>query len=253
VECRARANAFAVVGFIVGLTRTSHGGGAVDIAYHVTVLPLLLLTVVILLRRRRDDATSEVCVPREVETMANLIYSAITSLDGYVADADGSFNWSAPDEEVHRFINDLERPVDMYLYGRRMYEVLSAWETMETAGEPPVIQEYAQIWRAAAKIVYSKTLGTTSSARTRIERDFDPDAVRELKASVKGDISVGGPTLAAQAIKAELVDELHLFVSPVVVGGGNPSLPDDVRLELELLNEHRFGNGVVHLHYRTTT
>jgi dihydrofolate reductase len=183
--------------------------------------------------------------------MANLIYSAITSVDGYVADEDGNFDWSAPDEEVHSFVNDLERSVGTYLYGRRMYEVMSAWETMKTADEPSVIQDYAQIWRAADKVVYSKTLMTPSTARTRIERDFDPDAVRELKASLGRDISVGGPALADQAIKAGLVEEIHLFVSPIVVGGGKRSLPDDVRLELELLDERRFGNGVIYLRYRS--
>jgi dihydrofolate reductase len=181
---------------------------------------------------------------------AKLIYSAITSLDGYVADRDGRFDWSAPDEEVHGFLNDLERSVGTHLYGRRMYEVLRAWETMETNGEPAVIQDYAEIWRAVDKVVYSTTLETASTARTRIERSFDPGAVRELKASAGRDLGVGGPDLAGQAIKAGLVDELHLFVSPVVVGGGKGSLPDDVRLQLELMDEHRFGNGVIHLHYR---
>jgi dihydrofolate reductase len=185
--------------------------------------------------------------------MAKLIYSAITSLDGYVADEEGKFDWSAPDEEVHSFVNDLERPVGTHLYGRRMYEVLSAWETMDTLAEPPVIKDYAEIWQAADKIVYSKTLETVSSARTRIDRDFDPEAVRQLKAQAECDLSVGGPDLAAQAIKAGLVDEYHLFVNPVVVGGGNQALPNDVRVNLELLDERRFRNGVVHLHYRTRT
>ena len=185
--------------------------------------------------------------------MAKLIYSAITSLDGYVADEDGNFDWAAPDEEVHSFVNDLERPVGTYLYGRRIYEVMVAWETMDTVADHPSVQDYAEIWQAADKIVYSKTLETVSSARTRLERDFDPEAVRQLKASAGRDISVGGPELAALAIKAGLVDELHLLVSPVVVGGGNRSLPHNVRLNLELLAERRFGNGVVHLHYRTRT
>jgi dihydrofolate reductase len=185
--------------------------------------------------------------------MAKLIYSAITSLDGYVADEDGNFDWAEPDEEVHTFVNDLERSVGTYLYGRRMYEVMRAWETMTFADQPPFIQDYAEIWRAADKIVYSKTLETVSSARTRIERDFDPDAVRQLKASAGRDISVGGPGLAAHAIKAGLVDEYHLFVAPMVVGGGTQSLPNDVRLKLELLDERRFDNGVVYLRYRTGT
>jgi dihydrofolate reductase len=180
---------------------------------------------------------------------AKLIYSAITSLDGYVADEEGNFDWAAPDEEVHSFVNDLERPVGTYLYGRRMYEVLAAWETMDTIGQPSVIQDYAEIWREADKIVYSTTLETAASARTRIERSFDPDAVLQMKSSAGRDLSVGGPDLAAQAIKAGLVDELHLFVSPILVGGGKQSLPDNVRLKLELLDERRFGNGVIHLHY----
>jgi dihydrofolate reductase len=166
-----------------------------------------------------------------------------------VADEDGEFGWAAPDEEVHGFINDLERTIGTYLYGRRMYEVMGVWETMDTVDQPAVIRDYAEIWRAADKIVYSKTLETAAGPRTRIERDFDPDVVRQVKASVGHDLSVGGPDLAAQAIKAGLVDELHLFVTPIVVGGGKQSLPDGVRLKLELLDERRFGNGVVHLHY----
>ena len=186
--------------------------------------------------------------------MAKLIYSAITSLDGYIADTDGNFGWAKPDEEVHSFVNDLERPVGTYLYGRRMYEVMVAWETADTfADHPPFVRDYAEIWQATDKIVYSKTLEPVSSARTRLEREFDSDAVRQMKASAGRDITVGGPNLAAQAIKAELVDEVHLLVSPIVVGGGNPALPDDVRVELELLDERRFANGVVHVHYRIRT
>jgi len=186
--------------------------------------------------------------------MAKLIYSAITSLDGYIADEDGNFDWAEPDEEVHTFVNDLERPVGTYLYGRRMYEVMVAWETADTlADQPPFTQDFAQIWRAADKIVYSTTLETVSSARTRIERDFDPEAVRQMKAAAGRDLSVGGPDLAAQAFKAGLVDECHLFLAPIVVGGGNQSLPSNVRVKLELLDERRFGNGMVHLRYRTRT
>ncbi|HXI95373.1 MAG TPA: dihydrofolate reductase family protein [Candidatus Acidoferrum sp.] len=185
--------------------------------------------------------------------MAQLIYSAITSLDGYVADEAGKFDWAEPAEDVHAFVNDLERPVGTYLYGRRMYEVMAAWEAIPgLADEPYVIQDYSAIWRAADKIVYSRTLKAVSSCRTRIEHDFDPDAVRRMKTSAVRDISVGGPHLAAQALKAGLVDELHLFVTPFVVGGGNPALPDGVRLKLELVDERRFGSGVVHLHYRLT-
>jgi dihydrofolate reductase len=175
------------------------------------------------------------------------------SLDGYVADEDGKFDWGEPDEEVHAFVNDLERPVGTYLYGRRMYEVMRAWETLDLADQPRAIGDFAEIWRAADKIVYSKTLETVPSPRTRIERDFDPEAVRRLKAAADRDLTVGGPELAAHAFSAGLVDELHLFLAPIVVGGGKQSLPDDVRLELELLDERRFGNGMVHLRHRTRT
>jgi len=183
--------------------------------------------------------------------MAKLIYTAIMSLDGYVADEDGNFDWAEPDEEVHAFVNDLERPIGTYLYGRRLYEVMVAWETI--TDEQPFIRDYAEIWRAADKIVYSRSLETVSSERTRIERSFDADAVRQMKASADRDISVGGPTLAAPAIRAGLVDEIHLFLAPAVVGGGTRALPDDVRSKLELLDERRFDNGTVHLHYRTAS
>jgi dihydrofolate reductase len=184
--------------------------------------------------------------------LAKLIYSAIASLDGYVEDEHGMFDWAAPDDEVFAFVNELERPIGTYLYGRRMYETMRYWETAHTvANQPRAVQDYTTIWQAADKIVYSKTLEKVSSARTRIERRFDPEAVRQMKARAGRDISVGGPDLAAQAIKAGLVDEYHLFLVPVVVGGGKRSLPDDVRFELELLDERRFGNGTVHLHYRT--
>ena len=186
--------------------------------------------------------------------MAKLIYSGITSLDGYVADDDGNFDWSVPDEELHTFVNDLERPIGTYLYGRRMYEVMVYWATAHTlADQPAFVRDFTDIWQAADKIVYSTTLETVSSARTRIERDFDPDAVRQMKAAAGRDITVGGPDLAAQAIKAGLVDECHLFITPIVVGGGKHFLPNNVRLRLELLDQRRFGNGVVHLHYRTRT
>jgi dihydrofolate reductase len=181
--------------------------------------------------------------------VAKLVYAAITSLDGYVADEDGNFDWAAPDEEVHAFVNDLERPIGTYLYGRRMYEVMSVWETMELADEPPVMHDYAGIWRAADKIVYSTTVHDVSTSRTRLERTFDPAAIRELKAQAKRDLSIGGPTLAARAFAAGLIDECHLFLTPISVGGGTRSLPQGVRVKLELLDERRFGNGVVHLHY----
>jgi dihydrofolate reductase len=183
--------------------------------------------------------------------VAKLIYSAIASLDGYVADEDGNFDWAEPDEEVHRFVNDLERPVGTYLYGRRMYEVMAFWETAGGADQPPFARDYAEIWRSADKIVYSKTLERVSSAKTRIERDFDPDAVRQLKETADQDLTVGGPDLAGQALAAGLVDECQFFVAPVVVGGGTRALPDGVRLDLELLDERRFGSGVVYLRYRT--
>jgi dihydrofolate reductase len=173
--------------------------------------------------------------------VGKLIYSAIASLDGYIEDESGKFDWAAPDDEVHAFINELERPVGTYLYGRRMYETMVAWETVDS-------HPYAEIWRAAEKIVYSRTLESVASARTRIDREFDPEAVRRLKE--EGDVSVGGPALAAEAIRAGLVDEYHLFLIPVLVGGGKRALPDGVRLELELLGERLFESGVVYLRYR---
>jgi dihydrofolate reductase len=185
--------------------------------------------------------------------MTKLIYSAITSLDGYIEDEDGNFDWAAPDEEVHAFVNDLQRPVGTYLYGRRMYETMVYWETAHTVADHPVERDYAQIWQVAEKVVYSKTLETASSARTRIERAFDPDAIRQMKASAERDISVGGSGLAAQAFGAGLVDELYLFVAPIVVGGGKPALPEGVRVKLELLDERSFGNGMAYLHYGTRT
>jgi dihydrofolate reductase len=183
--------------------------------------------------------------------MANLIYGTIQSVDGYVADEDGTFDWAEPDEEVHAFINDLERPIGTHLYGRRMYEVMVAWETL--SGPERVIQDYAEIWRAADKVVYSRTLTSTSSSRTRIERDFDPDTVRQMKESADRDLTVGGSDLAAQAIKAGLVDEVQLFLAPTVVGGGTRSLPDGIRLDLELTDERRFEGGMVFLRFRTRT
>ena len=166
-----------------------------------------------------------------------MIYSAITSLDGYVADRAGNFEWAAPDEEVHSFVNDLERTVGTYLFGRRMYETMAVWETMDVAGEPRAMREYAEIWRAADKVVYSTTLDSVSTSRTRLERSFDPEAVRQMKASTASDIGVGGHHLAAHAFAAGLVDECRLFLTPIVVGGGTPSSPHDVRIELELLDE----------------
>jgi dihydrofolate reductase len=182
--------------------------------------------------------------------VAKLIYSALASLDGYVEDSGGKFEWAAPDEEVHAFVNDLERPIGTYLYGRRMYETMAVWETLGTSGdERAVTRDFAKLWRAAEKIVYSRTLRTPSSTRTRIEHEFDPAAIRRLKRSSAKDITVGGAQLAGEAMAAGLVDECHLFLSPVLVGGGKRALPDDVRVRLELLDEHRFASGVVHLHY----
>jgi dihydrofolate reductase len=182
--------------------------------------------------------------------MAKLIYSAIASLDGYVEDKNGKFDWAAPDDEVHAFVNDLERPIGTHLYGRRMYETMVFWETFSTsADQSAVARDFAEIWRAAEKIVYSRTLQTLSSERTRVERDFDAPAVRRLKQSSAHDITIGGAELAGEAIAAGLVDELHLFLCPIVVGGGKRALPDGVRAQLELLTEHRFRSGVVHLCY----
>jgi dihydrofolate reductase len=183
--------------------------------------------------------------------MAKLIYSAAASLDGYVADRDGKWDWSRPDEEVHSFINDLQRPLRTHLYGRRMYEVLSAWEDLDLSDEPGYIAEFAEIWRNMDKIVFSRTLPDVSTSRTRLERSFDPEAVRELKASAETDLVVGGPELAGQAMQAGLVDEIHLFLAPAVVGGGKRVLSEGLRLDLELLEQRRFRNGTVHLHYRT--
>jgi dihydrofolate reductase len=179
--------------------------------------------------------------------MGRLIASSLASLDGYVADADGRFEWAAPDAEVHAAVNDLERQVGTMLLGRRMYEVLAVWETMDDP--EPVMADFAQIWRAAEKVVYSTTLEQPSTARTRIERTFDPEAVRALKAGTDRDLSVGGPHLAAQAFAAGLVDEVQLFLSPVIIGGGTRALPDGVRVGLALQDERRFGNGVVFLRY----
>jgi dihydrofolate reductase len=183
--------------------------------------------------------------------MAKMIYTAIASVDGYTEDADGKFDWAAPGADVHAFINDLERPIGTYLYGRRMYETMAPWETdAGLAAKSEVMRDFAQIWQAAEKIVYSRTLDRASTERTRIEREFDPEAVRDLKTSEGSDVEVGGPELAAHAFKAGLVDECHLFLAPIAVGRGKSALPDDLRLELELLDQRRFDSGMVHLHYR---
>lgn len=183
--------------------------------------------------------------------MAELIYSAIGSLDGFIEDRDGGFGWAVPDAEVHGYINDLERPIGTHLYGRRMYETMAVWETYGTEpGAEPEEAEYGELWRGLDKVVYSRTLDAVSTTRTRLERTFDADAVRSLKGAAEHDLSISGPNLAQHALRAGLVDVVHLFVFPIVVGGGKPGLPPDVQLDLELVDQRRFGNGVVHLHYR---
>jgi len=184
--------------------------------------------------------------------MAKLVYTAITSLDGYIEDEEGRFGWAVPDAEVHTFVNDLERPIGTHLYGRRMYETMAVWQTVgDEPGVPAVEADFAEVWRALDKVVYSRTLDAVSTPRTRLEREFDPDAVRRIKESADRDISVSGPDLAQHAFAAGLVDAVNLFVFPVIVGGGKPGLPRGVRVELQLLDERRFGNGVVHMHHRT--
>jgi dihydrofolate reductase len=186
--------------------------------------------------------------------MANLIYSAIASLDGYIADEEGKFDWAEPDAEMHAFVNDLERDVGTHLYGRRMYETMAAWETDPAlAAHSEEMRDYARIWEAAEKIVYSRTLESAATRRTRIERSFDPEAVRQLKASAARDLTIGGPGLAAHAFRAGLIDECHLFLAPIIVGGGKRALPENLRQELDLVAEHRFESGVAHLHYRVSS
>jgi dihydrofolate reductase len=186
--------------------------------------------------------------------MAKLLYVMNVSLDGYIADEDGTLDWGAPGEEYYSFINNLLRPVGTYLYGRRLYELMAVWETdPAAAAQSPGTRAFAEIWQSADKVVYSRTLAAAATTRTRIERAFDPGAVRQLKAAAERDLTVGGPTLGAQAITAGLVDEYQLFVWPVVVGGGKRFLADRARFQLELLDECRVGNGVVYLRYRTQT
>jgi dihydrofolate reductase len=183
--------------------------------------------------------------------MTRLIYSAIASADGYVEDAAGGFDWAAPDEELLSLVNDLERPVGTYLYGRRMYETMRYWETDHTIpGQSPLVREFTGMWRAAEKIVFSTTLPSVTTARTRLERDFDPGLVRRLKSAAVRDITVGGADLAGQAMRAGLVDELQMFLVPTVVGGGKRALPDGVRADLDLLDTRRLASGAVYLHYR---
>ncbi|HUE58199.1 MAG TPA: dihydrofolate reductase family protein [Acidimicrobiales bacterium] len=183
--------------------------------------------------------------------MAKLIYASNVSLDGYIEDESGVFEWTAPDDEVLAFITDLVRPVGTYLYGRRLYDTMAVWEADPAlAAQSDLMGEFANVWQAADKVVYSTTLATVSTSNTRLERHFDPSAVHDLKASATSDLTVGGSNLAAQAFKAGLVDVCHLFIWPVVVGGGKPAMPTDTRIDLELLDERRFNNGVVHLRYR---
>lgn len=185
--------------------------------------------------------------------MALLTYTTIASLDGYVADKDGKFDWAMPDTEVHTFVNDLERLAGTYLYGRRIYEVMAYWETTPDRSQPAHIRDYAEIWQAADKIVYSTSLDAVTTTRTRLERRFDTEAVRRMKATADRDLTIAGPTLAGHALRAGLVDEYRTIVTPIVVGGGTPALPDDVRVPLELADERRFGNGMVYLRYRVRT
>jgi dihydrofolate reductase len=182
--------------------------------------------------------------------MARLIYSAIASLDGYVEDAGGHFDWAAPDEQVHSFVNDLERPIGTYLYGRRMYETLLPWETTPLNDQPAFAREFTEIWRGAEKIVYSRSLRSARSAKTTIERNFDPEAVRRLKAAAREDLTIGGADLAGQALRAGLVDELQFFAVPILVGGGKRWLPKGVHLDVQLEDTHRFANGTLYANYR---
>jgi dihydrofolate reductase len=186
--------------------------------------------------------------------MARLVYAALTSLDGYVADERGNFDWAAPSDEVHAFVNDLQRPIGTHLYGRRLYEVMRAWETMHTLlDQPVVVLDFAASWQAAEKVVYSRTLEAVSTARTRLERAFDPEEIRRMKLTSEWDLLIGGPELAAHAFAASLVDDVHLFLTPVIVGGGTRALPDHVRLDLELVDERRFADGTVYMHHRPAT
>ncbi len=184
--------------------------------------------------------------------MAKLIYSAIASLDGYIEDERGAFDWAVPDDEVFAFVNGLERPIGTYLYGRRMYETMVSWETLRLDGERQEIRDFAEIWRAAEKVVYSRTLQELSGARTRLERDFHPDSIARLKQAAARDITIGGAALAGQAFAAGLIDECHLFLNPIIVGGGKRALSGEGHVKLELMAEHRFRRGVVHLHYRVS-
>jgi dihydrofolate reductase len=183
--------------------------------------------------------------------MGELHYSAIASVDGYVADDLGNFDWATPDEEVHRFVNELERSIGTYLYGRRMYEVMRFWDAPDAVdGQPDHIREYAEIWRAADKIVFSSTLDDVTTDRTALERRLDPDAIDAVKSLAAKDVSIGGPTIAAAAFAAGLVDRCHLILAPAIVGGGTSAFPPGVRVQLELVDQRRFANGMTSLEYR---
>jgi dihydrofolate reductase len=182
--------------------------------------------------------------------MAKLVYSAITSLDGCIADEAGNIDWGAPDSDVFAFINDQEREFGTYLYGRRMYETMVYWETFEGSDDDPTELAFGEIWRAASKVVFSTTLEKPSSAKTRIERCFDPASIQRMKQTSERDISINGANLAGQAIEARLVDDIHLFITPVVIGGGKRALTANLQTNLDLLGVDRFQSGVIHLHYR---
>ena len=183
--------------------------------------------------------------------MAKLIYAMNTSLDGFISDEEGNFDWSEPDEELHTFFNELERPLGTHLYGRRLYETMAYWaDPPDLTEAPEYIRDFAEIWQDTDNVVYSRTLESASAPRTRIESEFDAEAVRAMKEDADADLSVGGPGLAAEALRAGLVDELHRVIHPVIVGGGTSWLPDGLRLDLELLEERRFAVGPVQLHYR---
>jgi dihydrofolate reductase len=182
--------------------------------------------------------------------LSNLVYAALMSLDGYIEDETGNFDWAMPDEELHSFINDLEQPIGTHLYGRRMYETMAVWQTIDGPDVSTVEAEFATGWRAVDKVVYSRTLDAVSTPRTRLEREFEPGAVQQMKDTAGRDISIGGPGLAQHAFEAGLVDEVHLFTFPIIIGGGKPALPHGVRLELQLLNERQFPKGVIYSHYR---
>lgn len=182
--------------------------------------------------------------------MGTLVYAANISLDGFLEDETGAFDWSVPDEDVHAFWNEHERHIGTSLYGRRMYETMRVWERDDwLTDEPPVVREYAEIWRDADKVVYSSSLAEVTTARTRIERRFEPEAVRRLKETSDADLSIGGASIAAEAFRHGLVDECVLLMYPVLVGGGKPALPRGKRLDLELVDQRRFDNGVVHVRY----